>query len=129
MRRILLSITLVLVTVFTAHAQFPKATAQVTSTAKESGHAFKAAPISLLTLSIASDSDQYILVMDSATVPVDGAVTLLFPPIHVGANTITMIEFSVPIKATVGISVSNSNASSFTKTAGAADCIYTAQLQ
>jgi hypothetical protein len=101
----------------------------VKSTAKEASHVLKASAGNLVWLIVSSDSSQFILVMDSATVPGDGAVTLLCPPISVGANTTTMINFPIPLKATAGIAVCNSNANSFTKTLGSANCIFTAQVQ
>ena len=102
---------------------------RVPSTVKENSHVLKASAGSLISLIITSDSDQYILVMNSATVPSNGAVTLLMPPIHVGAASTTMVNFTVPLAASTGITVCNSNANSFTKTIGAADCIFTGQVK
>jgi hypothetical protein len=100
----------------------------VASSAKEASHVLAAAPGSLVSLTVTSDSDQYILIIDSATVPADGAVTLLCPPIHVAAASTVMINFPVPLRAVNGISVCNSNANSFTKTIGAANCIFAGQV-
>lgn len=101
----------------------------INSTAKEASHVLKASPGSLVLLIVTSDSDQYILVIDSATVPANGAVTLLCPPIHVGAASTTMINFNIPLRAVNGVAVCNSNANSFTKTLGAADCIFSGQIE
>jgi hypothetical protein len=103
--------------------------AVVSSTSKENGHVLKTTGGSLISLTVTSDSDQYILVINSATVPANGAVALLCPPIHVGAATTTMVNFPNPLRASTGISVCNSNANSFTKTIGAGDCIFTGQVQ
>jgi hypothetical protein len=102
----------------------------VKSTALEASHVLKASTGSLVSLQVFnSGAAQYILVMDSATVPANGAVTLLCPPIYIGATTYIFIPFAVPLSAANGISVSNSSTGSFTKTIGAADCVYTGQIR
>lgn len=103
----------------------------VVSTALEASHVLKASAGALVSLQIFNSkaSAQYILVMNSATVPADGAVTLLCPPIYIAATTYLMLSFDIPLTASTGISVSNSSTGSFTKTIGAADCIFTGQVQ
>ena len=103
----------------------------VVSTALEASKVLKASAGSLVSIHgfNSKASAQYILIMNSATVPADGAVTLLYPPIYVPATSNFSLTFPVPLTASTGISVSNSSTGSFTKTAGAADCIYTAQVQ
>ena len=113
---------------FAATVTFPTAT-PIFSSAKENSHVLKASAGTLVSLSVTSDVDQYILIMNSTTVPADGAVTLLYPPIHVAANSTTMVYFGIPLVAGTGISVCNSNANSFTKTIGSANCIFTGQVQ
>lgn len=103
----------------------------VKSTALEASHVLKGSAGRLASLQVfnSSGSAQYILVMDSATVPANGAVTLLCPPIYIPAGTYIMIPWAIPLSAANGISVSNSSTGSFTKTVGASDCAYTAQVQ
>lgn len=71
---------------------------------------------------------QFILIIDSATVPVNGSVNLLFPPIRVPAQTTISYPFTVPLHASLGISVCNSSTGP-SKTLGAADCFFVAQVQ
>lgn len=99
------------------------------SSAKEASAVLSAVPANLVELIVSSDSAQWILIMDSATVPSDGAVTLLVPPISVAANTTTMIVLPSVMRSTHGISVCNSNANSFTKTIGSSTCIFFAKFQ
>lgn len=99
------------------------------STAKEASRVISAVPANLIWLIVSSDSDQWILIMDSATVPSDGVVILLVPPMHVAANTTTMIVLPSPMRGNSGIAVCNSTANSFTKTIGSANCIFAAKYQ
>jgi hypothetical protein len=103
----------------------------VKSTALEASHVLKGGAGRLASLQVfnSSGSAQYILVMDSATVPANGAVTLLCPPIYIAAGTYIMIPWAIPLSAANGISVSNSSTGSFTKTIGSADCAFTGQVQ
>jgi hypothetical protein len=103
----------------------------VVSTALEASHVLKASSGYLVSVSIfnSKGSAQFILIMNSATVPADGAVTLLFPPIPIPANTTVMIAFPVPLTASTGIAISNSSTGTFTKTIGSADCAFVAQVQ
>lgn len=99
------------------------------SSAVEASHIIKATPGTLYSLTITNTkaSAQYVLVMDSATLPADGAVTLLFPPIAVGAASTTIVSFPGPLVAAAGIVVSNSSTGTFSKTIGSADCIFSWQ--
>ena len=103
----------------------------VASTVLEASHVGKASAGSLVSLQALNTkaSAQYILVMNSATVPGDGAVTLLCPPIYMPATSNMMLNFTTPLTASTGISVCNSSTGSFTKTVGSADCIFTIQVQ
>lgn len=102
----------------------------VVSTALEASHIIKASAGKLVSVSIDNTgaSTQYYLLMNSATVPADGAVVLLYPPIPVASNTITRIDFPTPLTATTGIVICNGPNNSFTKAIGAADSIYQAQV-
>lgn len=101
----------------------------VKSSALEASHVLKASAGSLVSVAGSSNTDQWILIMDSATVPANGAVTLLYPPIHITAGGNFHLTFPVPLSAANGIAICNSNANSFTKTLGSADCIFAAQVQ
>lgn len=103
----------------------------VVSTALEASHVGKASAGSLVSLHVFNTkaSAQYILIMNSTTVPADGAVTLLYPPIYVPATSNVSLVFMTPLVASTGISVSNSSTGTFTKTIGSADCIFTIQVQ
>lgn len=101
----------------------------VKSTALEASHVMKATAGSLISLMITDTTDEYILVINSATVPADGAVTLLMPPIHVTSNSTTFITFPISWPASTGISVCNSSTGTFTKTVGGSTCIYAALVQ
>lgn len=104
-------------------------TSTVRSTALEASHVLKASAGSLVSLTIYDSAAEYILIMNSATVPANGAVTLLYPPIKMAADSTVMVTFPAPLDATTGISVCNSSTGSFTKTLGGSTCIYTAQVQ
>jgi hypothetical protein len=103
----------------------------VKSTALEGSHVLKASGGKLVRVDIFSSrtTSQFILIMDSATVPSDGAVTLLCPPIPIGPNGYVSLQWNKPPTATNGIAISNSSTGSFTKTIGSADCVFTAQVQ
>lgn len=104
------------------------AVTQVKSTALEASHVLKASAGQLVSFSIISTSAGVILLMDSATVPANGAVTLLYPPIPIDANRLAVIDFLRPLVAVNGISYCISDAVSFTKTIQAATCIVNAQV-
>lgn len=103
----------------------------VKSTALEASHVLKASAGSLVSLHIYNSkaSSQYVLITNSATVPADGAVALLYPPILMPATSNASLTFPTPLAASIGISVCNSSTGSFTKTLGSADLIVTAQVQ
>jgi len=108
--------------------QLPAIT-EVRSTALEVSHVLKASAGQLCSLSVFnSGSAQFILVINSATVPANGAVTLLFPPIPIAAASIVQLDFPRPIVASTGIAVSNSSTGTFTKTGGGSDCAFYAQV-
>lgn len=73
-----------------------------------------------------SGAAQFILIMNSATLPSNGAVTLLYPPIPIAAASILMLEFDRPLVASTGIVVCNSSTAP-SKTIGSADCMFAAQ--
>lgn len=99
------------------------------SSALEASHVIKGSAGTLGQLSVTDTTAEYILIIDSATLPANGAVTLLYPPIPVGANTVTMINFSIPLQATNGIVVCNSSTGTFTKTIGGSTCIFSSKYQ
>lgn len=101
----------------------------INSTALEASHIIKAAAGNLASLTITDSAAEYILIMDSATLPANGAVTLLYPPIKVAANTTTMVVLPNPYHAANGITVCNSSTGTFTKTIGGSTCIFSAQIQ
>lgn len=103
---------------------------QVVSTALEASKVLKASAGQLVHLSVFNSkaSAQFILIMNSATVTGDGAVTLLYPPIPIAAATLLVLDFPAPLAASIGISISNSSTGSFTKTIGSADCAFYAQI-
>lgn len=105
----------------------PPATTPVVSTALEASKVIKASAGWLFSLSAFSNTAGYILIMNSATVPADGAVTLLYPPIPIAANQTIMLQLDSPIEASAGIAVCISSTGSFTKTVGGATCVFQAQ--
>lgn len=108
--------------------QHPAVT-QVISTALEAEHVLKAGAGQLVQLSVFnSGAAQFILLMNSVTVPADGAVLLLFPPIPIAAASLTVLDLPAPLVASTGIAVCNSSTGTFTKTVGAADCVFYAQI-
>jgi len=98
----------------------------VMSTALEASKVLKNSAGRLQNLAVFNSkaSAQFILIMDAAAVPVDGPVTLLYPPIPIGAGSIVVLDLPRPIVATVGVCVCNSSTGSFTKTIGSADCVF-----
>jgi hypothetical protein len=113
-------------TVFTIQRS---AVTQVVSTALEASHILKASAGQLCQLSIFnSGAAQFILLMNSATLPANGAVTLLFPPIPIAAASIFVLDLPAPLVASTGIVVCNSSTGTFTKTIGGTDCAFYAQV-
>jgi hypothetical protein len=79
---------------------------------------------------VTDTASEYIMIINAAAVPSDGALTnLMCAPIKVTANVTTMISFPAPLKGTAGIVVCNSSTGTLTKTAGANTCIFSWQLQ
>lgn len=106
------------------------AVTQVISTVLEASHVLKASAGQLVQLSVFNSkaSAQFILILNSATLTADGAVTLLYPPIPIAAATLLVLDFPAPVVASTGIVVCNSSTGSFTKTIGSADCIFYGQI-
>lgn len=87
----------------------------------------KASSGSLKSLSIYNSGPaQFILILNSATLTADGAVTLLYPPIPIAAASVVMLEFARPLVASTGIVVCNSSTAP-AKLIGSADCMFQAQ--
>lgn len=107
----------------------PAAT-KVISTALEASHILKASAGQLVSLAVfnSKTSAQYILLLNSATLTADGAVTLLYPPIPIAANSLLVLDLPSPLVASAGIVVCNSSTGSFTKTIGSNDCCFYAQV-
>jgi hypothetical protein len=103
----------------------------VGSTALEDSRVLKSTPGYLVSCSIYNSAvvSQFILIIDASAVPADGPVTLMHPPISIGARSNVMVVFPVPIPAVSGVVVCNSTTGSFTKTIGAANCVFFAQVQ
>jgi hypothetical protein len=104
---------------------------QVKSTALETSHVLSASAAQLGRLDVfnSKGSAQFILIMNSATLPSDGAVSLLYPPIPIAANQLLTLTFPRPLTASTGIVVCNSSTGTFTKTIGSADCVFFADVQ
>lgn len=84
--------------------------------------------ISQLDVFNSKGSAQFILLIDSPTLPADGPVTLLYPPIPIAANTLLQLNFVKAIEAKAGIVVCNSSTGTFSKTIGSADCVFYARI-
>ena len=110
-------------------AQRPGVT-QVISTALEASHVLKASAGQLVQLAVFNSkaTSQYILILNSATLTADGAVTLLYPPIPILGASLLVLDLPAPVVASNGITVCNSSTGSFTKTIGSADCAFYAQV-
>jgi len=102
----------------------------VMSTALEASHVLKGTAGKLHSISVFNSkaSAQFILIMDAAAVPANGAVTLLEVPIAIAAGATVKIDYPRPLIASAGICVCNSSTGSFTKTIGSADCVFRAQV-
>lgn len=101
---------------------------EVRSTALEASHVLKATPGKLKQFSAFSSAAGYLLLMNSATVPADGAVPLLYPPIPIAAGQIVVLDLPTPLVASTGIAACISSTGSFTKTVGGATCAFYAQV-
>ena len=73
-----------------------------------------------------SGAAQFILILNSATLTADGAVTLLYPPIPIAAASVLLLEFARPLVASAGIVICNSSTAP-AKAIGSADCQFAAQ--
>lgn len=105
------------------------AVTQVISTAFEASKVLKASAGQLVQLAVFNSGPaQFLLLMNSATVPANGAVTLLYPLIPIAAGSLLVLDIPAPLVASTGIAISNSSTGSFTKTIGAADCAFYAQV-
>ncbi len=100
----------------------------VKSTALEGSHVLKSSAGSISAIMVTDTASEYVLVINAASVPGDGPVVLLMPPIKVTANVTTMVTFPVPWPASLGIVVCNSSTGTFTKTIGGATAIYAALI-
>jgi hypothetical protein len=111
-------------------APFGNPATQVMSTALETSHVLKnsAGKLHALTIFNSKASAQFILIINAASVPSNGAVTLLYPPVPVAAGSVTAIDFPRPVVAGAGIVVCNSSTGSFTQTLGSADCAFFAHI-
>lgn len=102
---------------------------EVMSTAFEASKILKNAAGQLVELSVFNSGPaQFLLLMNSATLPGDGAVSLLYPPIPIPAATLLVLDLPAPLKGSAGIVICNSSTGTFTKTIGAADCAFYAQV-
>lgn len=104
------------------------AVTQVVSTALEASHILKASAGQLVELAVFSNTAGYILLMNSTTLPADGAVTLLYPPIPIAANQLFVLDLPAPLVASTGIVACISSTGSFTKTIGGSTCAFYAQV-
>ncbi len=85
--------------------------------------------ISYLFVNNTSASDQYVMLIDSPTLPADGPVKLLFPAIKILAGKNFETNFGgKAIEAKTGIVVCNSSTGTFSKTIGSADCAFYARI-
>ena len=100
----------------------------VMSTAVEGSHILAAGPAQLWSLMVLDTVSEYVLVMNAATLPADGAVKLLCPPIAVVSGVTTLIVFPFPIPASIGIVVCTSSTGTFTKTLAGATAIFLGQV-
>lgn len=103
---------------------------QVISTALEASHVLKASAGQLVHLAVANTGavDQFILLINATSLPGNGAVTLLYPPIPIKAGATIILDFPRPLVASTGIVACNSTTGTFTKTVGAADCAFYGQV-
>ncbi len=105
------------------------------STALEASHIFRAKPGYLIDVTITNtnSSAQWILLIDSATLPSDGTVTFLSAPLRVAGTSTTMKVLPSPAYAANGIVICNSSTAfsgtTPTKTIGAADCFFEAHTK
>lgn len=102
---------------------------QVVSTVLERAKILKGGPGQLVQLSVFNSGPaQFILLANQASIAGDGALPLLFPPIPIAAGQLLVLDLPAPLVASTGITVHNSTTGTFTKTSGADDCIFYAQV-
>lgn len=103
----------------------------VKSTALEASHVLSgsAAQLGRLDVFNSKGTAQFIMIINTATLPADGAVSLLYPPIPIAAGELKTIIFSRPLSASTGIVVCNSSTGTFSKTIGSADCAFWSDIQ
>lgn len=106
----------------------PPAVTEVRSTALEASKIIKASPGQLCSLAVFSNAAGFILLMNSATLPANGAVSLLYPPIPIAADQIVVLDLPRPLVASTGIVACISSTGSFTKTIGGSTCAFYAQF-
>jgi hypothetical protein len=105
---------------------------EVRSTAFEASHVISATgavQLNRLDVFNSKGTAQFILIMNASSLPADGAVTLLYPPIPIAANQLLTLTFPRSLKASTGIVVCNSSTGTFTKTIGSADIALYAETQ
>lgn len=97
-----------------------------TSTALEASHVIsnKASRLYRIDGYNSKASAQWILIMNATSLPSDGAVTLLYPPIYVAATSNFSLVLPQGLAASTGIVVCNSSTGTFSKTIGSADCAF-----
>lgn len=102
----------------------------VTSTAFEASKVLKASAGQLVQLSVFNSkvSAQFILLINATSLPANGAVALLFPPIPIAAGTLLVLDLPAPLVASTGIVAANSSTGTFSLTVGSADCAFYAQV-
>ena len=107
-----------------------QASTTVKSTAFEASRVLKSSAGNLHYLAVFNSkaSAQFILIMDAASLPGDGPVSLLYPPIPIAAGTLLHLDLPKPLAASTGIVVCNSSTGTFSKTIGSADCAFFAQV-
>ena len=99
--------------------------AEVRSTAVEFSHVLLAKPGRINRLDYFNPGGaQFILLIDAISLPSNGAVTLLYPPIPVGAAASGSIQFPRGLSASTGIVVASSSTGTFTLTLGNGIVIY-----
>lgn len=100
------------------------------SNAPESSHVLKSSGGGLVSLHVKNGGPaQYIFLIDAAAVPPDGAVSIMHPPIKIAADANVSLFFpGFSLVGKNGIVVCNSSTDGVTKTIGAADCVFTAQV-
>jgi hypothetical protein len=102
---------------------------EVRSTALEASHVISATAATLNRIDVfnSKGSAQFILLVNAASLPSNGAVTLLYPPIPIAAGATVSLNFPRGLKASTGIVAVNSSTGTFSLTIGSADCAFYAE--